>query len=101
MIIEILRYQVPSDQRNAFLEAYENALDLVRQSPHCQGAEWFEASNDPNRHLFVLRWDSAEGHLKGFRSSDLFPEFLALVRPFIPSMVEMEHYEDRSALGRG
>lgn len=40
-----------------------------------------------------MHWDSADGHLKGFRGSAEFREFLPLVRPFIESITEMRHYE--------
>jgi hypothetical protein len=51
---------------------------------------------------FVLRieWDSAEGHLQGFRRSPEFAPFLAAVRPFIGDIREMRHYAVTSVAKR-
>ena len=40
-----------------------------------------------------LVWDSVEGHMEGFRKGPNFPPFLAAIRPFIPQIDEMRHYE--------
>lgn len=40
-----------------------------------------------------IRWDSAEGHLRGFRQSAQFREFFAHIKPYVGDILEMEHYE--------
>jgi quinol monooxygenase YgiN len=66
---------------------------LLQRSPNCLGYELLHSAKDPELWLLTIRWDSAEGHLQGFRKSALFADFLALVRPFIENLLEMEHYE--------
>ncbi len=43
--------------------------------------------------MLRIEWDSAEGHLQGFRSSPEFREFFANVRPYVGAIAEMRHYE--------
>ena len=44
-------------------------------------------------YIVRLLWDSVEGHMEGFRKGPNFPPFLAAIRPFIPQIDEMRHYE--------
>jgi hypothetical protein len=52
---------------------------------------------------FVLRitWTSTEAHVEGFRKSELFPGFLAEIRPYIPYIEEMRHYTPTTVRGLG
>jgi truncated hemoglobin YjbI len=53
--------------------------------------------------LYVLRisWDSLDGHLKDFRSSDQFREFFAEIRPYVDAIEEMQHYNPTEVVGIG
>jgi hemoglobin len=44
-----------------------------------------------------IEWDSADGHLRGFRGSPQFAGFFAAVRPYVDRIEEMRHYEVKSA----
>ncbi len=93
MIPEILRYRIASDRAAGFIEAYRRAADPLGRSPHCSGIEFMRSQQDPELFLIVIRWDSAEGHLNGFRRSEQFRDFFQHVRPYVNDILEMEHYE--------
>ena len=92
MIPEILRYQVPAAQAEAFEQAYARAGDSLKQSPHCQGFELLRSDKDPELYLLKILWDSADGHLQGFRKSEQFKAFFEQIRIYLPHLLEMEHY---------
>ena len=92
MTPEILRYKIPADQADGFEQAYARAGDALRQSPHCQRFELLRSEKDPELYLLTILWDSAEGHLQGFRKSAQFPPFLEQIRAYLPNLLEMEHY---------
>ncbi len=71
---------------------YRQAAAVLQASPNCQGYELIRSDKDTQNYLLTIFWDSAEGHVEGFRKSDLFPKFLELIRPYIPMIQEMEHY---------
>jgi hypothetical protein len=50
---------------------------------HIEGAE----------QIVRIEWDSAEGHLQGFRQSADFKPFLAATQPFFNDIEEMTHYQ--------
>jgi quinol monooxygenase YgiN len=93
LIPEVLRYRIGADRAAAFVEAYRSAGEWLSKSPHCRGYELMQSKKDPELFLLIIRWDSAEGHLQGFRRSEQFREFFAHIKPYIGDILEMEHYE--------
>ncbi len=92
VIPEIIRYKIPLDQASAFTKAYEDAGKVLKDSPNCLGFELLRSAKDPELFLLTIHWDSAEGHLSGFRRSSQFAKFFAHIRPYVGNILEMEHY---------
>lgn len=93
MIPEILRYKIPLDQADAFIKAYADAGEVLKDSPNCLGFELLRSAKEPELFLLTIHWDSAEGHLSGFRRSPQFAKFFALIKPYVSNILEMEHYQ--------
>ena len=53
---------------------------------------WLWARRHGGTFILRIEGDSADGHLQGFRKSELFGPFLAAVRPFVKDIREMRHY---------
>ncbi len=92
MIPEVIRYKIPLHQCDAFIDAYRAAGEVLKRSPHCHGFELLRSSKDAELFVLLIRWDSAEGHMQGFRGSAQFREFFALIKPYVSNIQEMEHY---------
>jgi quinol monooxygenase YgiN len=97
MIVEYIRYQIPEDDGPAFEAAYEDAGSSLKASRHCQRYEVARCSEDPGAYTVRIEWDSAEGHLQGFRTSPEFGSFFAAVKPFVDRIEEMRHYDVTAA----
>jgi quinol monooxygenase YgiN len=93
MIVEVIRYRIAAGQEAAFEDAYRQAQQQLTDSPHCLGYQLIRCLKDRSRYVLLIRWDSVQGHLQGFRGSAAFPSFMALVAPFFKQTEEMEHYE--------
>jgi quinol monooxygenase YgiN len=93
MINEYIRYRIAPERADAFLAAYDEAQASLRASPHCLGYELSRCAEDPRHFVLKIQWDSAEGHLGGFRKGPHFPPFLQAIRPFVGDIEEMRHYE--------
>jgi len=91
MIVEYIRYELTSSP-TAFEAAYAEASKSLAASPHCLGYELARATDVPTRYVLRIAWDSARGHLEGFRGSPGFAAFFAAVGPFVREIVEMQHY---------
>jgi quinol monooxygenase YgiN len=97
MIVEYIRYAIPEDQAGPFEDAYANAGASLEASPHCERYEVARCAEDPTAYTVRIEWDSAEGHLQGFRGSPKFRSFFAAVRPYVERIEEMRHYEVKTA----
>ena len=93
MIVEYIRYRVPSERCAEFERAYASAGEPLLASPHCLAYELTRCTEDPTRYILRIEWDSAEGHLKGFRGSANFRAFFRHIQPFVSHIEEMRHYE--------
>jgi quinol monooxygenase YgiN len=92
MIVEYIRYTVDAARAPAFLEAYAVASEHLRASEHCLGYELSRCTEAADSFVLRIVWDSAAGHLEGFRKGPQFPPFLAAIRPYVGDIAEMRHY---------
>ena len=93
MIVEYIRYRVPEQSSLTFEDAYRRAGSSLEASPHCQRYEVAGCTEEPGVYIVRIEWDSAEGHLSGFRTSPEFRSFFAVVRPYVDHIEEMHHYD--------
>jgi quinol monooxygenase YgiN len=92
MTIEYIRYVLTSSTAANFITAYGKAGHYLEAAPECIGYELAQRDDDPNTFVLRIAWQSAEAHMSGFRKGPNFPPLLALIRPFIGEIAEMEHY---------
>ena len=100
MIVEYIRYAIPAERQEAFERGYGAAEAPLAASPHCLGYELSRCAEDPTQYVLRIEWDSAEGHMQGFRRSPEFRSFFAAVRPFVDDIAEMRHYTPTAVRGR-
>jgi heme-degrading monooxygenase HmoA len=93
MIVEYIRYKIDPSRTDEFDEAYRRAGGLLDASPHCRRWESARSVDEPAKQIVRIEWDSAEGHLQGFRRSADFKPFLEATQPFYKSIEEMTHYQ--------
>jgi hemoglobin len=92
MIVEYVRYRLAKSDPETFEAAYGRAAEALASSAHCLGYELSRSEKEPARYTLRIEWDSAEGHLAGFRKSEAFGRFFAEIKPFVAEIEEMEHY---------
>ena len=95
MIVEYIRYRIPEAEASTFEAVYRSAGASLDASPHCERYEVARCTDDPAAFIVRIEWDSAEGHMRGFRGSPEFRTFFAAVKPYVEYIEEMRHYEVR------
>ncbi|MCY1314622.1 hypothetical protein D9M70_652930 [compost metagenome] len=63
---------------------------------HANGFKGYKVNRSietPGRYLLMIYWDTLEDHTVGFRGSDLFPQWRAIVGPFFAQPPVVEHLE--------
>ena len=101
MIVEYVRYRVDEADEAAFLADYARAALVLERAPQCVDYELSRSVDEPACHVLRIGWTSAEDHLQGFRGGELFPEFLAAIRPSVVNIEEMRQYERTAVSGTG
>lgn len=48
----------------------------------------------PSRFVLLIEWDSVEAHTVGFRESENFGRWRALLGPYFDGAPHVEHFED-------
>lgn len=93
MVIEYIRYTVPAERADEFVDAYRRAGAALDADPHCGRYEVARGVEEPEHFVVRIEWDSVEGHEQGFRRSPGFGQFFAAVEPFFAVIDEMKHYQ--------
>ena len=93
MIVEYIRYDMPTQHAEAFQADYARAGRCLAASPHCLHYELTRCLDEPGCYVLRIEWDSVEGHMQGFRRSDEFRQFFAAIKPYVDQILEMRHYE--------
>ena len=99
MVVEYTRYQVDQAGQDAFGCAYTEAQASLRDSSQCVGWELSRATEEPSSYILRIEWDSADGHMLGFRGSPASRTFFDAVRPYVYDVLEMRHYEATGVRG--
>src|SRR3954447_26698236 len=101
MIVEYIRYRIAEERQDACLADDGRAAQVLARADQCVDYELSRSVDEPACHVLRITWTSADDHLKGFRGGELFPAFLAAVRPYVGAIEEMRHYERTPVHGAG
>jgi heme-degrading monooxygenase HmoA len=92
MIIEHGRINVLPGQEGDFERAYAEAAGVIARSPGFRFVRLSRGVEHPSRYLLLVGWDTVEDHTVGFRESELFTQWRALIGPYFDGAPEVDHY---------
>ena len=93
MILEVADIRIAAGQQAAFEQAIERGLrTVISQAKGFRGFKVNRGVESPERFLLHIFWDTLEDHTVGFRGSDLFAQWRAIVGPFFASPPTVEHF---------
>jgi len=94
MILEVAQIEIRAGEGPAFEAAVARGLEtVVRHSPGFIGARVRRGIEAPQRYLLLIEWQTLEDHTVGFRQSERFPQWRAIVGPFFAQPPRVEHFE--------
>ncbi|WP_296507350.1 antibiotic biosynthesis monooxygenase [Rhodoferax sp.] len=94
MILELADIRIQPGQNAAFDEAIARGLrDVISQAKGCQGFKVNKGIESPERYILQIFWDTLEDHTVGFRESELFTQWRAIVGPFFAQPPVVEHFD--------
>ena len=93
MILELADIRIHPGQNAAFEEAIQRGLATVIVSAKgFQGYKVNRGIESTERYILQIFWSTLEDHTKGFRESELFKEWRALIGPYFETPPQVQHF---------
>ncbi|MGR3811798.1 antibiotic biosynthesis monooxygenase family protein [Jiulongibacter sp. NS-SX5] len=92
MILEFAKLYIKEDEVESFLKQTPKAVEVISQAKGFLGIEFKRSVENPNCVVALISWETLEDHTVGFRESELFPQWRAVISPFFASAPEVEHF---------
>ncbi len=100
MILEQAILDVAPDRRADYEAALNQALPLIAATPGFLELEVRPCLETPGRYLLLVRWNRLEDHTAGFRESERYRQWRALLHKFYDPFPEVQHFGDPVAVRR-
>ncbi|MCT9082058.1 antibiotic biosynthesis monooxygenase family protein [Streptomyces fulvoviolaceus] len=94
MVVEHARLTVETGREDEFQEAFGKARVVLAEADGFRWAELLRCDELPQTFLLLVGWESVEAHTVGFRQSERFGRWRALVGPYFAEPPAVEHYHE-------
>lgn len=93
MIIEHVYLNIKAQQSSEFEAAFKQAKEVIDPMDGLNAVQLIKHIDQPERYILMIFWDTIEHHQEGFRKSDAYLEWKALLHPFYDPMPTVEYFE--------
>ncbi len=94
MILELADIRIHPGQNAAFEEAIQRGLrTVIGSTKGFQGFKVNRGIESTERYILQIFWDTLEDHTVGFRESEAFNQWRAIVGPFFAGPPVVEHFD--------
>ena len=93
MILELADIRIQPGQQAAFEAAIvQGASEIIAGAQGFRGYKVNHGIESPERYVLQIWWETLEDHTVGFRESELFTQWRAIVGPFFAVPPQVEHF---------
>jgi heme-degrading monooxygenase HmoA len=100
MVLEHALITVRPGTGAQFEVALSQARSIIAASPGFVSLTLDRGVETPDRYLLLVHWETLEDHVEGFRASEAFSEWRALIGPYFESPPVVEHFVPVDGHGR-
>jgi heme-degrading monooxygenase HmoA len=93
VITEHALLEVVPGQEPEFVEAMEQATAIIAASPGFISLRVERCVERPSGFLLLVEWETVAAHTEGFRNSEAYQEWRALLHHFYDPAPVVEHFE--------
>ena len=94
MILEAAILTVHAGQERAFEATMAEARPLVAASPGFRSLQLRPCVEQAGRYLLLVEWERLEDHTEGFRRSERYEAWRALLHHFYDPFPTVEHFNE-------
>jgi len=91
LILEIAAIRVKAGQDGQFENAFREASRIISAAKGYRSHELVRSIENSGKYVLLVRWDSVESHMEGFRNSPDFKKWRELIGPYFEGAPEVEH----------
>ena len=96
MILEVAILDIISGREKEYEVAFEKASKIISSMKGYVSHELKKCIEKENRYILLVNWETLEDHTEGFRKSEEFKEWKALLHPFYDPFPTVEHFKSIS-----
>ena len=93
MILEVAILDVKVGQENDFEIAFEKAQSIISKMKGYVSHQLQNCIETPNRYILLVNWKTLKDHTEGFRGSEEYQEWKALLHHFYDPFPTVEHFK--------
>jgi len=93
MILEVAKLDIKPGEEKNFENSFLTAQIIISAMPGYVSHQLQRCIEKPNRYLLLVNWEKLEDHTQGFRESEQYEQWRALLHHFYAPFPEVEHYE--------
>lgn len=93
MIMETAYMEILPGHEKQFEAAFAEAKKVVAQAQGFNVVHLHRGVERPNVYLVAIGWDTVEDHTEGFRGSELFTQWRAILGPHFANPPQVEHWD--------
>lgn len=94
MVLEHAVFDVVSGKEPQFERAFAQARSIISSMPGFRRLRLSRCLEQPQRYLLLVEWERLEDHVQGFRRSEGYQEWKALLHHFYEPFPTVEHYQE-------
>ena len=93
MILEVAILDVKPGELDAFEAAFQQAQSIISSMAGYGSHQLQKCIEKENRYILLVTWQTLEDHTQGFRSSEEYLQWKALLHHFYDLFPVVEHYQ--------
>lgn len=94
MILEVAILDVKVNQEKEFEATFKQAQKIIEAIKGYVSHQLQKCIEKNNRYILLVNWENLEDHTVGFRKSEEYQEWRALLHHFYEPFPEVEHYKN-------
>jgi heme-degrading monooxygenase HmoA len=91
MVLEHAVIRIRPGAAPGFEDALGRARAVIAASPGFRSLALHRVVEDPDRYVLLVEWEHLDDHLVGFRQSEAFVRWRALIGPYFAAPPEVDH----------
>jgi heme-degrading monooxygenase HmoA len=99
MVLEHAVITIRPGSADGFEAALTEARAVISASPGFRSLALHRGVEEPDRYVLLVEWETLDDHLVGFRQSEAFTAWRALIGPYFEGQPVVDHLEPATVRG--